>query len=51
LLLLTEWKQYRELDWKRIYRDMARPLILDARNMLAPAKMKEMGITALVGPA
>lgn len=43
LLLLTEWKEYRELDWKRIYRDMARPLILDGRNMLPPAKMKELG--------
>ncbi len=43
LLLLTEWKEYRELDWKRIYREMARPLVMDARNMLAPAKMKELG--------
>jgi UDPglucose 6-dehydrogenase len=43
LLLLTEWKEYRELDWKRIYREMARPLVLDARNMLAPARMKELG--------
>jgi UDPglucose 6-dehydrogenase len=43
LLLLTEWKEYRELDWKCIYRDMARPLILDGRNMLPPAKMKELG--------
>jgi UDPglucose 6-dehydrogenase len=43
LLLLTEWKEYRELDWKRIYREMARPLVLDGRNMLAPAKMKELG--------
>lgn len=43
LLLLTEWKEYRELDWKRIYREMARPLLLDARNMLAPSKMKELG--------
>jgi UDPglucose 6-dehydrogenase len=43
LLLLTEWKEYRELDWKRIYREMARPLVVDARNMLAPSKMKELG--------
>ena len=42
LLLLTEWKEYRELDWKRIYREMARPLVMDARNMLAPAKMNEI---------
>ena len=25
LLLLTEWKEYRELDWKRIYAEMAPP--------------------------
>jgi UDPglucose 6-dehydrogenase len=43
LLLLTEWKEYRELDWKRIYGEMSRPLILDARNMLMPAKMKGLG--------
>jgi len=43
LLLLTEWKEYRDLDWQRIYGEMARPLILDARNMLSPAKMKELG--------
>jgi len=43
LLILTEWKEYRELDWQRIHRDMARPLVLDARNMLVPARMKELG--------
>ena len=43
LLLLTEWREYRELDWKRIHKEMGRPLLLDGRNMLAPAKMKELG--------
>jgi len=43
LLLLTEWAQYRELDWKRISREMARPLVIDARNMLSPAEMKALG--------
>jgi UDPglucose 6-dehydrogenase len=43
LLLLTEWKQYQELDWKRINREMARPLVIDARNMLSPAEMKALG--------
>jgi UDPglucose 6-dehydrogenase len=43
LLLLTEWREYRELDWKRIHKEMGRPLVLDGRNMLAPAKMKELG--------
>jgi UDPglucose 6-dehydrogenase len=43
LLLLTEWEQYRRLDWKRIHAEMARPLIVDARNMLRPAEMKALG--------
>jgi UDPglucose 6-dehydrogenase len=43
LLLLTEWEQYRRLDWKRIHGEMARPLIMDARNMLRPAEMKALG--------
>jgi UDPglucose 6-dehydrogenase len=43
LLLLTEWEQYRRLDWKQIRVDMARPLVIDARNMLRPAEMKALG--------
>ena len=43
LLLLTEWAEYRQLDWKRICKEMARPLVIDARNMLSPAEMKALG--------
>jgi UDPglucose 6-dehydrogenase len=43
LLLLTEWKDYRELDWARVHSLMARPLVLDARNALVPEKMKNYG--------
>ena len=43
LLLLTEWPEYRKLDWKRICQEMARPLVIDARNMLSPAEMKALG--------
>jgi UDPglucose 6-dehydrogenase len=43
LLLLTEWSDYRDLDWSRVYSLMARPLVLDARNALAPEKMKAHG--------
>jgi len=43
LLILTEWKEYRELDWRHVYQEMSRPLVLDARNMLDPAKMKKLG--------
>jgi UDPglucose 6-dehydrogenase len=43
LLLLTEWPEYRQLDWRRICQEMARPLVIDARNMLSPAEMKALG--------
>jgi UDPglucose 6-dehydrogenase len=43
LLVLTEWEQYRRLDWKRIRNEMARPLVIDARNMLRPAEMRDLG--------
>jgi UDPglucose 6-dehydrogenase len=43
LLILTEWPEYRTLDWKRIRGLMMRPLVLDGRNLLEPAKMSELG--------
>jgi UDPglucose 6-dehydrogenase len=43
LLLLTEWDQYKQLDWRRIHSEMARPLLVDARNMLRPEDMTALG--------
>ena len=42
LLIATEWNDFRELDWKRIRDVMARPLVFDGRNLLAPHKMKAL---------
>jgi UDPglucose 6-dehydrogenase len=43
LLVLTEWPEYKSLDWERIKRAMARPLLLDGRNLLDSAKMEALG--------
>jgi len=43
LLLVTEWPEFRELDWERVAHLMARPLVLDARNLLDPGTMKQFG--------
>lgn len=43
LLLLTEWDEFRSLDWQRIHKQIARPLVLDGRNFLSPAHMKSLG--------
>ncbi len=43
VVIATEWKQFRELDWQRMRDSMARPLILDGRNLLSPNEMKALG--------
>lgn len=43
LVLATAWKEFLELDWLRIHRAMARPVVFDGRNLLSPTKMKSMG--------
>jgi UDPglucose 6-dehydrogenase len=43
LLIVTEWPEFRDLDWKRIHRSMARPLVLDGRNLLSPEEMSALG--------
>jgi UDPglucose 6-dehydrogenase len=43
LLILTEWPEYRALDWERIRESMLRPLLLDGRNLLDPSKMESLG--------
>jgi UDPglucose 6-dehydrogenase len=43
LVIATEWDEFRKLDWERVRDSMARPLILDGRNLLVPAEMKSRG--------
>jgi UDPglucose 6-dehydrogenase len=35
-VLVTEWKEFAELDWPTVAEKMARPLIVDGRNFLDP---------------
>ena len=43
LLLVTEWEEFRNLDLKRLLGVMARPLLLDGRNLFDPRLMAEGG--------
>lgn len=43
LLILTEWAEFKKLDWARMRDSMVRPLLLDGRNMLNPAEMTALG--------
>jgi len=42
LLILTPWKEFRELNWKRIANLMTRRLIIDGRNLLVPSTMRQL---------
>lgn len=43
VLLLTEWREYRDLDPHVLAKSVATPRILDGRNVLDPAKWRAAG--------
>ncbi len=43
VLVLTDWPEYRDLDWQRIRGEMELPLILDGRNLLDSEAMRRAG--------
>lgn len=43
LVLVTEWKQFRQPDFQKIRGSMRTPLLVDGRNLYAPARMAELG--------
>jgi len=43
LILLTEWREFRQLDFKTIKSDMNEAVFFDGRNQYDPNKMKELG--------
>jgi len=44
LVVLTEWQEYRVLDPDELRRRMRRPVVVDARNLYDPARMRAHGI-------
>jgi UDPglucose 6-dehydrogenase len=43
LAILTEWDQFRWLDYTRVVTAMTEPKVVDARNLLDPAAMRRLG--------
>jgi len=43
VLIVTEWEEFRQMDWERVRRVVERPLIVDGRNMLEPADVTSYG--------
>ncbi len=47
LVIITDWPQFKEPDFPRMRSLMAKPLIVDGRNIYEPSRMREMGFTYL----
>ena len=43
--VLTEWDEFRWLDFERVREALARPIVLDTRNLLDPVAMRRHGFT------
>ncbi len=45
LLVLTEWNEFKELDFQKVKKMLRRPLIIDGRNMYDGQMLKKLGFT------
>lgn len=45
LVLVTEWQQFRQLDYNKMAQLMANPVIIDGRNFLNPDALEKAGFT------
>ncbi len=45
LLILTEWNQFRNLDWSKVKETMKGRLVVDLRNVYQPQRVRNQGFT------
>ncbi len=45
LLLVTEWSEFKELDFKRVKQLMKQPILIDGRNIYDPKEVKALGFS------
>ena len=43
VVLVTEWNEYRDLEWEQLGRSMRQALILDGRHILDREKLEKAG--------
>jgi UDPglucose 6-dehydrogenase len=43
-VLVTEWPEFAELDWREVAERMATPLLIDGRNFLDPEALRDAGL-------
>ena len=45
LVIVTEWREYRNPDFARVKQSLSRPLIVDGRNLYEGSRLAELGFT------
>lgn len=45
LLIVTEWDEFKELDFIKVKKMLKRPLIIDGRNIYEPENLKKLGFS------
>ena len=45
LVICTEWKQFRSVDFSLLCRDLRHPVIIDGRNLYDPDEVRQSGLT------
>lgn len=43
ILLVTEWDEFKQMDWEQVKQVVALPIVVDGRNCLDPTKLQEAG--------
>ena len=50
IVIATEWKEFKEIDWQTVYDQMTKPaFVFDGRMILDVEKLKNIGFTVSVG--
>ncbi len=45
VLILTDWKEFGDMDLARLNREVKFPIVIDGRNLYKPQRMLEHGFT------
>ncbi|OGW76148.1 MAG: UDP-glucose 6-dehydrogenase [Omnitrophica bacterium RBG_13_46_9] len=45
LVVLTDWNEFKEIDFKRLKKLLKQPVIVDGRNIYDPYRVKKLGFT------
>jgi len=43
ILIVTEWDEFRRMDWQRLFSTVEQPLVIDGRNVFSPEEMTRNG--------